>query len=208
MRRILTTATVLAAVAAAVTTASHASASPEQAPGQEMAAGPILVNEVASRGPNGSLDEFIEIRNVSNAPVDVSNYVVRVYTATNVVVAPISLVGIELAPRGNEGDLLTLTGAYFSGTIASGQTLPYMLPNVEGIPDNGGVAIYTLAGAKVDGIAFSNSVPAAREGSPAQSLLSVPDQLAPASARDILSTDTDNNRNDFTRHVRTPGALN
>ncbi|PPK70580.1 lamin tail domain-containing protein [Actinokineospora auranticolor] len=206
MRRFLTAAVITATLAsgAAVALSSVATAAPDSAP---LVSSTVLVNEVATRGPNGAQDEFVEIRNVSLNYIDLSNYVLRVYSSTNVLVDTIPLMGIQLAPRSNPGEFVTLLGPNFSGT-ADGQTLPYAIPGLVGIPDNGGVAIYSVGGAKVDGVAFSAGANNAREGAAALSQVTVDDQLAAANGRDVVSSDTDNNQLNFSRHVRTPGALN
>ncbi|WP_236809183.1 lamin tail domain-containing protein [Amycolatopsis albispora] len=56
------------------------------------------------------LDEFIEVRNISNNPVDLTGYTVRVYGPQNALVDTITLpAGIVLSPKGNAGQFLVLT---------------------------------------------------------------------------------------------------
>jgi len=169
----------------------------------------VVVNEVSTRGPNGVLDDFIEIRNITNAPVDLSNYQIKVYSQANTLLETITVPeGVVLQPRGNLGQFLVVTSQNFSGTV---QDETYLLPAVftgEGIPSRGGVAIFGPSGTKIDGVAFSTSASTPREGAAALSETVVTEPLAASSARDILSTDTDNNRMDFSLHLRTPGAMN
>lgn len=35
---------------------------------------PVVVNEMATRGPAGGTDNFVELRNVSDQPVDISGW--------------------------------------------------------------------------------------------------------------------------------------
>ncbi|HEX6345329.1 lamin tail domain-containing protein [Umezawaea sp.] len=169
----------------------------------------VVVNEVSVRGPNGMLDEFIEIRNISNNAIELTDYQIKVYDQRNVLVNTIVVPeGIVLQPRGNLGQFLVLTSQNFSGTIVD-ET--YVVPTVasgEGLPNQGGVAIFNPNGAKIDGVAFSSAVTAAREGAAALPETLVSEPLGASSGRDILSTDTDNNRTDFALHQRTPGAIN
>ncbi|CAL9504288.1 hypothetical protein SUDANB95_03476 [Actinosynnema sp. ALI-1.44] len=218
MRRFSTGAAAFALLAAAVTT-GFAQAAPEQ--GGEvvpMISSSLVVNEVATRGPLGNLDEFIEIRNLSTQSFEpAGQFEVRIYSQDGTLLETVDFpAGTQLAPRGQEGDILVLVHENFAGTIPPNVT-QVPLPEEFDIPDLGGVAIYTVPqgnqqGQKIDGVAFSNNVPTtrAREGQAARPMtnLNVDPLLRVASARDVLSTDTDNNRVDFTLHTATPGALN
>lgn len=211
MRRLLSGAAVLAFVAMGAVTGGVASAADNHtSTATPRVSSSVVVNEVSTRGPNGVTDEFVEIRNASTRVVDLSGYTIRIYNAQNTVVDTVLLpAGMVLQPKGNAGQYAVLTGPNFSGTVADqSNVLPFNLTNAEGIPDNGGVAIFTPNGAKIDGVAFSATAMTPREGQAAQPETVVTEQLGASSARDILSTDTDNNRADFTLHVRTPGADN
>lgn len=205
MRRLLACSAILASVAGLA--AGGVAAATEEQPAVSSS---VVINELSTRGPNGATDEFIEIRNVSNRAQDLTGYTIRVYGPGNAVLDTIALpAGTVLQPKGNPGQFVVLTGQNFSGTIAD-QTnvVPFFLSTVEGIPSNGGVAVFSQTGAKVDGVAFSTSAFTPREGQAAIPETAATEQLAGASARDILSTDTDNNRLDFSLHQRTPGMEN
>jgi hypothetical protein len=207
MRRILTAVAALGMLLAAG--GGVASAADEPSDITPAASASVVINEVSVRGPNGMLDEFIELRNISNNVVELSDYQIKVYDQRNVLVNTIVIPeGIVLQPRGNLGQFMVLTSQNFSGTI---QDETYVLPitaSGEGIPNHGGVAVFNPSGAKIDGVAFSSAVTAAREGAPALAESASTEPLSASSARDILSTDTDNNRTDFALHQRTPGAPN
>ncbi len=213
MRRISVLAATIAVVAATAVGGS-AVASPGDTDGvQPEVSSSLVVNEVATRGPSGVLDEFIEVSNVSNQSIELSNFEIRVYTPANQRLETISFPpGLVLDAKGSVNAMLVLTAPGFSGTVETGvQVVPYVLPGLVGIPDTGGLAIFTIAGAKIDGVAFSTAVTQAREGQaarPQTSVGSLDPLLGIASARDVLSTDSDNNLRDFSLHVRTPGALN
>ncbi|MEU5691870.1 lamin tail domain-containing protein [Actinosynnema sp. NPDC020468] len=211
MRRLLSSAATIAILATIMATAPSANAAPNSPDkDQPLASTSVVVNELSTRGPNGPLDEFIEVRNVSNNPVDLTGYSVRVYNGQNALIGTIALpAGLVLQPKDNVGQFLVLTAANFSGTVQdASNVLPYVLNSVEGIPTTGGVAVFGPTGARIDGVAYSLVVNAAREGQPALPETRADAQLAAATARDIVSTDTDNNRVDFSLHARTPGQLN
>ncbi|QWF83498.1 lamin tail domain-containing protein [Amycolatopsis sp. CA-230715] len=213
MRRIFGASAVLAIVAMGSVAGAASAADQTGSKGPEvqpMVSSSVVVNEVSTRGVNGPLDEFIELRNVSNRTVDLTGYTIRVYSSSNTVLDTIQLpAGMVLQPKGNAGQFVVLTGQNFSGTISDQtNTLPFYLNGVEGIPSNGGVAIHNQVGSKLDGVAFSAGVTAAKEGQPALPETAITEQLSASNARDIVSTDTDSNRVDFSLHVRTPGEIN
>jgi len=167
----------------------------------------VVVNEVSTRGLNGQLDEFIELHNMSSQPLDISGYQVRIYSPAGVVTDTIVVpAGTVLQSKGNSGQYVVLVGQNFSGTIAD-QTnvIPFMLTTAEGIPTAGGVTVQNMAGTKLDGVAFSNAVTQAREGQAAVPESATTDQLNASNTRNILSTDTDNNRVDFSLQLRSAG---
>ncbi|MEU5261159.1 lamin tail domain-containing protein [Amycolatopsis sp. NPDC021455] len=205
MRRILAGSAILTALAGLA--AGGVAVATEAQPAVSSS---VVVNEVSTRGPNGATDEFIEIRNVSNRAQDLTGYTIRVFGPGNAVLDTITLpAGMVLQPKGNPGQFVVLTGQNFSGTV-SDQTnvVPFFLAGGEGIPSNGGVAVFSQTGMKVDGVAFNAAASTPREGQAALPETAATEQLAASSARDILSTDTDNNRLDFSLHQRTPGMEN
>lgn len=172
----------------------------------------VVINEVSAIGPNGELDEAIEIRNMTSQQLSLEGYVVRVYSSTNQVLQTISLSGITLEPRDNDGDILVLTGVNFSSTVAPGANiLPVAFQGTVGIPTNGGVAIFSSAAPtaiKLDGVAMSTGAFTPREGTPAVAESETTAVLEASNARNILSQDTNNNRVDFALHSRTFGERN
>lgn len=212
MRRLLNGATALAIAALAVAAAGIPSAfAASDSPVTPKVSQTVVVNEVATAGPNGQLDEFVELRNNSTNSIDLSQWQVRIYNAANQTISTIEIPeGVVLSPKGNVGQFLVLTGPNFEGTVADAtNVLPLMVPaSPVGIPDNAGVAIFNPSGVKVDGVSFSQSATTPREGTAAIPQGAATAELGASSARDILSTDTDNNRQDFSLHQRTPGAMN
>ena len=146
MRRLLSGATALA-IASTIAFAGMATAAEEPGAPEVMAVPAVLINEVSTMGPNGPLDEAIEIINTTDQQLDLTNWVLKVYNQQNQVIQTIPLVDalgqqIVLAPKNNVGSTLVLTGAEFSGTTNTPHVLPVNFMGVEGIPVYGGVAIF------------------------------------------------------------------
>nr|WP_042179226.1 lamin tail domain-containing protein [Kibdelosporangium sp. MJ126-NF4]CEL13702.1 hypothetical protein [Kibdelosporangium sp. MJ126-NF4]CTQ99388.1 hypothetical protein [Kibdelosporangium sp. MJ126-NF4] len=204
MRRLLIGA---AAMAMAASPALAAAAAADPTP---TASSTVVVNEVSTRGPADVLDEFVEIRNITNQPQDISGWQIRIYGSNNALIDTVLVpAGTVLQPRDNFGQFLVLQGTNLTAPIEDSTNVLLYTPSVPGgVPSSGGVAIFNQANLKVDGVSFSTQVSTPREGQPAAQQTPAMDALRPASARDIMSTDTDNNRVDFTLHRSTPGALN
>jgi hypothetical protein len=208
MRKALAGVGFAALVAMSLIGGASASAQPDtDGPGILIAGQPVL-SEVATRGPAGAQDEFVEIMNPSQTQaVDLSGWQVRIYGANNnllqIVPIPAGTVLQAFGSAGLEESFWVLGGASFTGGFVD-------QPNAISIdiPDNGGVALFNPGGAKVDGFAMSPLVFNAVEGVAQVALSLTLDQLAPAFARNLLGTDTNNNRVDFTLHVRTPNQPN
>src|SRR5688572_19720500 len=128
MRRLLGGAAALA-IASTIAFAGLATATEEPSAPEVMQLPAVLVNEVSTMGPNGPLDEAIEIINTTNEQIDLNNWVIRIYNQRNEVIQTISLTDVRgesfvLAPANNVGSSLVLTGVEFSGTVTSPNVLP------------------------------------------------------------------------------------
>lgn len=209
MRRLLGGAAALA-IASTIAFAGMAAAEEPEAP-EVMQLPAVLINEVSTMGPNGPLDEAIEIINTTNEQIDLSNWVVRIYNQRNEVIQTIPLTDatgqpLTLAPVNNVGSTLVLTGAEFSGTTSTPNVLPVRFFGSEGIPMLGGVAIFggtAPTAFKIDGVAFSAPVTAAKEGVHAQPENQRTAQLSGSNTRNLLNQDTNNNQRDFSLQERT-----
>ena len=170
--------------------------------------GQPVINEVATRGPAGPLDQFIEIMNPSRTDfVDISGWLVQVYSSTNQLLQVIIIPqGTVLQPVGAglpQELVFTMASTAFTGG-------PVDQPGalVVDIPDNGGVALFNPGGAKIDSVAFSPGATSAVEGTPLSPQPAGLDPLAPAYGRNIVGADTNNNAFDFKLLTRSPGTLN
>jgi hypothetical protein len=210
MRRLLSGAAALA-IASTIAFAGFASAAGESDSPEATQLPAVLINEVSTMGPNGALDEAIEVVNTTNQQVDLSNWVIRIYNQRNEVIQTIPLsdplgTPITLAPANNVGSTLVLTGADFSGTTSTPNVLPVRFLGPEGIPTLGGVAIFGNAAPsafKIDGVAFSAQVTAGKEGVHAQPENQRTAQLGGSNTRNLLNQDTNNNQRDFSLQERT-----
>lgn len=210
MRRLLGGAAALA-IASTIAFAGLATAAEEPESPEVMQLPAVLINEVSTMGPNGPLDEAIELVNLSNEQVQLTNWVIRIYNQRNELIQTIPLTDVTgqpltLAPANNVGSTLVLTGAEFSGTTSTPNVLPVRFLGEEGIPTLGGVAIFgsmTPTAFKIDGVAFSAPVIAAKEGVHAQPENLRTAQLAGSNTRNLLNQDTNNNQRDFSLQERT-----
>lgn len=211
MRRLLGGAAALA-IASSIMFAGLATAAEEPAAPEVMQLPAVLISEVSTMGPNGPLDEAIEITNLSSEQVDLSNWVIRIYGQRNEEIQTIRLLDplnnqpFTLAPANNIGSKLVLTGAEFSGTATTPNVMPVEFRGAEGIPTLGGVAIFggpAPTAFKIDGVAFSAPVNVAKEGVHAQPENQRTAQLAGSNTRNLLNQDTNNNQRDFSLQERT-----
>lgn len=165
----------------------------------------LVVHEVYTHGPGGEHDEFIEIRNISTLYQDLTDMELRFYSPTCQKTNVVVLNNIVLSPANNPGEFLVITGSAFTGSIA---------PNAHIIVSSGSGAVGLLdssAGAaalfetnrRVDGVAWAP--PSAQRCRMERSPARLPPRAQGLSiSRDVLGTDTDDNRLDF--HIAMPGA--
>ncbi|HEX8867797.1 MAG TPA: lamin tail domain-containing protein [Lentzea sp.] len=155
----------------------------------------LVINEVSTSGVNGELDEFVEVLNVSQAPQDLTGIALRVFTASCQVSRTIVLDGPVLLA----GERLVVAGAALSSTVTAEHVLP---ANLDLNSRTGGVAL--ASGSKrIDAVAWEApwSVGCELEGEPA---LAPPPGFSYSITRDVLGTDTDDNRRDFHIDYRSP----
>ena len=106
----------------------------------------IVISEFRTRGPNGGNDEFVELYNLSNAPVNIGGWRLRGSSASgssgNRATVP---VGVTVQP----GCHYLLANSGYSGAVAGDQTYG------SGISDNGGIALVSDDGTIVDQVGLS-----------------------------------------------------
>jgi len=144
----------------------------------------IILSEVQFRGEEGGNDEFVELRNISSAPVAIGNWILQ------------GCAGGSGAPSNRTtvpaGTSVPAGGAYLfthsAGSLAFAADRTYGT----GFSDDGGARIVDAAGTAVDGVASSDGVDQCREGTG----LNFPTTNGPANAFE-RTQDTDDNAADF-----------
>src|ERR1041384_3943634 len=153
----------------------------------------VVISEFRVRGPNGGNDEFVELYNLSGAPVAIGGWAVRgSNNAAGVSIRATITAGTIIQPGCHY--LLTNSAAGgYSGAVAGNQTYTV------GITDDGGIGLTLSDGPIVDavgmstGSAYKEGTVLARLGS---SNLNRGYERKPGGAAGS-GTDTDNNANDF-----------
>ena len=127
------------------------------------AAGPasaqVVISEFRARGPAGGNDEFVELRNASAAPVDISGWVLQGCSSTapgNASVREIVDAGVTLAPA--QSYLFTNSNASgpYSGAVQGDETYgtgftDFLASNIAGL------RITNAAGTVIDGVGSAQS---------------------------------------------------
>jgi predicted extracellular nuclease len=170
------------------------------APNQVAQAQTLVINEVDYDQPSTDTAEFVEIKNVGAAAVDLSAYeLVMVNGNNNLPYQTIALPAVSLAP-----------GDYFVVCANAGNTPSCDLdvsPN-ENLIQNGApdaVAI-VQGGTVIDALSYEGAVPGFVEGSGATADTGGADHLGLSRLPD--GADTDDNSLDFSVRCITPGAEN
>ncbi|WP_191251942.1 lamin tail domain-containing protein [Amycolatopsis oliviviridis] len=162
----------------------------------------VVINEIFTKGIFGELDEFLELRNISTVPVDLTGFRLRFHSSSCVVTDTVFLTELVLQPINFVGQYVVLTGQNFSGTIYDQTNVIPTAGNL--LPAGAGsVVLFDPAFRQVDAVAWTSAsgTPCPREGQPART---PPPGLS--LSRNYLSWDTDNNRTDFNPTPKTAGA--
>ncbi|MGH8794571.1 MAG: lamin tail domain-containing protein [Stackebrandtia sp.] len=160
----------------------------------------LVVNEVAPEGPGGELDEFLELRNLGDRPVNIGGW--RLYACqapgppTLVLTLP---AGTVISGIGGPGQYLLLAGEDYRGRDFSGPQTPDLWLDVD-IPADGGWRIADMSGKPVDGFGLRDGS-ACTEHTPAAAC-DWSDHKSGSRNREL--PDGDNNREDFSCRAATP----
>jgi beta-lactamase superfamily II metal-dependent hydrolase len=166
------------------------------APGGGGGAPGVLISEFRTRGPSGGNDEFVEIYNNSDAPIDISGWKMKGSnsSATTGTRATVPL-GTILPARRHY--LFTNSGASgYSGSVPGNTTYG------TGITDDGGVAITTSADVIMDQVGLSTGS-AFKEGTVLAPMAGANQQAYErlAGGANGSTQDTGNNAADFVLHT-------
>ncbi|HJR07194.1 MAG TPA: lamin tail domain-containing protein [Pyrinomonadaceae bacterium] len=170
--------------------------------------GAVLISEFRFNGPNGLNDEFIELYNNSELPVDISGWTLGSATGGNVVIDE----GSTIPARGHY--LVASDGFSLENGVVAAFTAPATPDQTyagAAFPDNGGVKLTDAVGDTIDAVGFSGTAAGFNEGTG----LSPAGGVAPASDEQIsfvrrltsgFPQDTNNNAADFVL-VSTTGTV-
>ena len=149
----------------------------------------VVINEFATRGPDESTDDFVELRNDSAASVDIGGWRINEWRPLSGVITQFVVPnGVVLAP-----------GCHY--LVGNRPTVAGVVPDAQlfdPINDNGGIALQHSDGTLIDQVGYHpDSI--YREGT-------VMPSPGPEDSRSYarVGNDTNNNVNDFVRQSRTP----
>jgi hypothetical protein len=162
------------------------SAAPAAAPAPSTVTSTVVVSEVAPSGPSGSSDEFVEVRNTGQGPVDVGGWDLVACLSPDTWQAAVTFpVGLVIPSGGR----LLLAHAHHTG-LGPAPDLQYLLD----LPDDGGWLLVDWGSGYSDGVGLGADLPCT-EGDPAPECDWAAGQTV---TRDGLGNDTDDNSADFT----------
>jgi predicted outer membrane repeat protein len=151
----------------------------------------VAISEFRTRGPNGVNDEFIELFNLTEQPIDIGGWKIRKSNSGGGGVADrmIILTGTIIPARGY---FLAANSVGYNGLITPTQTY------TEDIPNNGGIALTLPNNAVIDAVGMSPTS-FYRESTTLAPLGSNSDQSYERRPGGIVGSnqDTDDNANDF-----------
>ena len=108
----------------------------------------IVISEFRTRGPNGANDEFIELYNNNELPVEIGGWKIRGSSNTGTVTTRMTITpGTLIPPRGH---FLAANSAGYSASIPPDQSY------TSGISNDGGIALTLANDAVVDAVGLSS----------------------------------------------------
>jgi uncharacterized protein (TIGR03437 family) len=116
---------------------------------------PVVISELRTRGPGGANDEFVELYNNSDNPVDLSGWKIKGSSSGGNISTRLTIAsGTSLQPHGH---FLAVNAAAYSGIVPADQTY------ATGFANNGGIAVTLANDVIVDQVGLSTGS-AFREG--------------------------------------------
>ncbi|HEX5873188.1 MAG TPA: lamin tail domain-containing protein [Pyrinomonadaceae bacterium] len=155
----------------------------------------IVISEFRVRGPNGAADEFVELYNLSGAPVAIGGWKIRGSNSSGTISDRATITAGTILQSGCHYLVTNAspTGGPYSGAVPGDQTYTV------GITDDGGIALTLPDNTIVDQVGMSTGS-AFKEGTPLANLgtsnLNRGYERKPGGALGS-GTDTDNNAADF-----------
>jgi DNA/RNA endonuclease G (NUC1) len=164
-------------------------------PSAEAASTTVVISEFRVRGPNGAADEFVELYNLTNSPIDISGWKINASNNAGTTSTRLTVNAGTTIPA--HGHFLaydsSASGGPYSGTVAGNQ------PFTTGITDDGGIALLNGSNVIIDQVGMSTGS-AYKEGTVLASLGSTNAnkcyERKPGDGSGSTQ-DTDNNSTDF-----------
>src|ERR1051326_8091377 len=109
----------------------------------------ILISEFRTRGPAGGNDEFVEVYNATNAPIDIGGWKINASNSSGTIGTRVTITAGTMIPA--HGHFLATNNAAggYSGSVGGNQTY------ATGITDDGGIAILNTANVIIDQVGMS-----------------------------------------------------
>jgi phosphatidylserine/phosphatidylglycerophosphate/cardiolipin synthase-like enzyme len=179
----------------------------------------VVISEFATRGPSAATDEFIELYNPTNSPIDISGWKLQYKSASGTTWFDRATLPANSIIAGRGFFLLANTS--YAGAVTPDYTSS-LWTSASGMADDGHDRIINAAAVEVDKVGWGTAIdpeggnPTPNHGTPANSnsverkalATSTADSLASGGRHAILGNgyDTDNNGNNFVTqtHGRNP----
>jgi hypothetical protein len=168
-------------------------------PMQQAPSSTVLISQVATQGPAGIMDEFIELQNVQATPLDISGYSVWACTATGqqqiLATVPVGTVlqGTNENPNAETGRFYLLANVNYSRAVTPDQSYTGDVQRQGGVLLRAAPTPSNPLGARIDSVGFSRFNPCT-ETAPASAQTGFADQ----SNIRFFGVDTNVNAFDFT----------
>ncbi|MEW6730990.1 MAG: Calx-beta domain-containing protein [Acidobacteriota bacterium] len=131
--------------------------------GQAGGGTPVVISEFRVRGPNGGNDEFVEIYNNTDSPIDISGWKMKGSNNAGTTSTRATVNANTMLPARGHFLFVNTTAPGYSGAVPGNKTY------TTGITDDGGIAITMPNDTIVDQVGLSNGS-AFKEGTPLASL--------------------------------------
>jgi uncharacterized repeat protein (TIGR02543 family) len=156
----------------------------------------VVISEFRVRGPNGGNDEFIELYNLTNSPINIGGWKINGSNNAGTTSTRVTIASGTMIPAHGHFLATNSGSAGYSGSVTGNQTY------TTGVTDDGGIALLTPSDVIVDqvgmsvGSAYKEGTVLASLGGTTASNLNRGYERKPGGANGS-TTDTDNNANDF-----------
>ena len=107
----------------------------------------VVISEFRVRGPNGAADEFVELYNLTNAPINIGGWKINGSNNAAGVSTRLTITANTMIPA--HGHFLAfdsnVTGGPYSGSVAGNQAFTVGITD-----DGGGIALLDVSNAMID----------------------------------------------------------